>query len=77
MSTSEFDCTFEGFKQQASEFFKRLKKTPAPTDRQIEAGLHALSLAYIYMTGTENERYQCEIMICLADREAMKIRENQ
>ena len=70
---NEFECTFEEFKTQASEFFKRLKGTPKPTSEQIEAGLHALRLAFIYVKGTENERYQAEIVLRLADKHADNI----
>ena len=65
---SEFETDFNGFKQQASEFFKRLKQDP--TAAQIDGGLKALALAFLYMTGNENEKYQSEIVLQLAHRKA-------
>lgn len=67
---SGFECTFPEYKEQAAQFFRRLKDERALTVRQIEAGLHALNLAFIYVEGTENERYQAEIVLTLAHRKA-------
>ena len=73
---SEFQTDFKGFKQQASEFFKKLKES-APTQEQIENGLKAIGLALLYMTGTENEKYQAKIVFDIAHRKAAEYQINQ
>lgn len=67
---SGFECDFRGYKQQACEFFQRLKMVQTLAPEQIEAGLHALRLAFIYLAGSDNERYQAEIVLILAQRKA-------
>lgn len=69
-TASGFECTFSEYKDQAAEFFRRLKDERGITEKQIEGGLHALRLAFLYVQGTPNERYQAEILLSLAHRHA-------
>ena len=65
---TEFTKDWQGFKEMASEFLLRMKK-PTTTLQQIEGGLKAINLAFIYMTGTDLERYQSEILLNIVHRE--------
>jgi hypothetical protein len=65
-----FTHDWRGFKQLAAEFIATIKKNPTPA--QIEGGLKAINLAFIYMKGTELDRYQSEILLSIVHREAEK-----
>lgn len=52
----------------ASELFAAIKR--GATKAQIDNGLKALGLAFIYMQGTPLDRYQAEIVLTLAHRKA-------
>jgi hypothetical protein len=68
-SNSGFECNWDGYAEQGAAFFRRLKSDPPPTPEQVEAGLKALSLAYIYV----NEGIfvgQAAILLNIANRKA-------
>lgn len=65
---TEFTTDFEGYKRMASELFSAIKR--GATKAQIDNGLKALGLAFIYMRGTDLDRYQAEIVLTLAHRKA-------
>lgn len=64
-SPSGFETPFIGFKEQAAQFFRRLKEPKILTQDQIEGALSALNLAYVYCEGTQNEKHQSAILIAL------------
>lgn len=67
-----FECTWEEYKKQASQFFRRLKSLPPPTTEQVENGLKALRLAFIYVTEDPVFKGQALIVLNLAHGEADK-----
>jgi len=69
-----FTGDFQGYKELAAQFFRKLKAAQKLTAEQIEAGLHALNLGYIYMKGNENEIYQAGIVLTLAHQHADRYR---
>lgn len=61
---------FDEYKQIAADFFRALKTTN--DQDKIDAGLKCLGIAYLGMTGTENEKYQALIVYQLAHKEVNK-----
>jgi hypothetical protein len=69
---NEFKTDFEGFKRMISDFIKRLKAEPPLKAEQIRGGERAIHLAFLYIEGTDMERYGAEICLALLAREVAK-----
>jgi hypothetical protein len=63
-----FTMDLNGFKQSAKEFIDKVNA--GATRPQIEAGLRALRLAYIYLKGDDHDREQAITIITLVQRKA-------
>ncbi len=68
--SSDFACTFDQYREQAAELFRRLRAAPKPSKEQIQNGVKALGLAFLYLKGSDNEKHQAEVVLSLAYREA-------
>lgn len=62
---------FPEFKKLAKEFFDAL---PEAEEDEAQGGFKCLTLAYINMSGTENEKYQASIVVKQA---ALKMLESE
>lgn len=69
-SASGFECTWEEYKEQAATFFRRLKASPTMTERQVERGLKAIGLAFIYVKEDPMFKGQAQIVLNLAHKKA-------